>query len=183
MNPSLGDVTDLGPESLLGFDAEGQHAQDVRDRLALATRYLASWYKATKGSERQAMWWQRIDDEREKIERAYSLACADGNETFLNLPARAAYVDAAETWPALWRDLKLSADTLPEPSLIDAVAGIASAPFAMLPTLSNEFGKALGDSLGNLGRRLFPWLLVGAAAWGVYTFREPLTRALNKAAA
>lgn len=174
------DNDNLGAESLLGVDAEGEAAQDVRDRLALASRYLANWYRATKGSDDQATWWQRIDDQRRKVEDAYELASASGNELFLGTAARAAYVDAAAGWPQLWRDLKLSADTLPEPSLLDQAASLASAPFAMLPTLGNELGKAIGGALGSLVRQLFPYILVAGAAGVVYVFRAPIMAVVAK---
>jgi len=176
------DEENLGPESLLGVDAQGELAQDARDHLALATRYLANWYKATKGSPDEATWWQRIDTERSRVERAYKLASEPGNETFLGAAARAAYVDAAAEWPQLWRDLKLSADTLPEPSLLDQAATLATAPFAMLPTLGNEVGKAIGGALGALVRQLFPWILVAGVGGVVYAFRVPIGRVLSKVA-
>lgn len=175
------DTEDLGAEGLLGPDAEGQLAQDVRDRLALATRYLANWYRATKGSDNQAIWWQRIDTERVKVERAYELAGRQENQVFLGAEARAAYVDAAEGWPQLWRDLKLSSDTLVEPSLLDQAATIAQSPLAFLPTFSEGLAKAVGDSLAGITRQLAPWLLVAAVAGTVYVFRKPLLRLAEKA--
>jgi hypothetical protein len=177
------DVENLGPESLLGVDAEGEAAQDVRDRLALATRYLANFYRATKGSDDQALWWQRIDTQRAKVERAYALAGTAENQLFLGDEARAAYVDAAATWPQLWRDLKLSSDTLKEPSLLDRAASVAENPLAFLPTFSEGLSKAVGDSLAAIARQLAPWLLLAGAAGVVYVFRKPLMAAAAKVSA
>jgi hypothetical protein len=177
------DTEDLGAEGLLGPDAEGQLAQDVRDRLALATRYLANWYRATKGSDDQALWWQKIDTERAKVERAYEIAGRQENQLFLGREALAAYVDAAEGWPSLWRELKLSSDTLVEPSLLDRAAGIVENPLAFLPTVSEGLAKAVGDSLAGIARQLAPWLIVAGVAGAVYVFRRPLMRLAEKVGA
>lgn len=182
MEGSWADNQNLGVESLLGPDADGVAAPDARDVLALASRYLANWYKATKGSEDQDVWWQRIDTERAKVELAYKLASQEDSTYFLTRAAKAAYTDAAHDWPQLWRDLKLSADTLPEPSLIDEVASIVTAPFSILPTLGNEVGKAVGGAVGNLVRQVFPYVLLTGGIIVVYTFREPILLGLKKAA-
>ncbi len=177
------DTENLGAESLLGVDAEGEEAQDVRDRLALATRFLANWYRATKGSEDQAVWWQKIDAERIRVERAYALAGTAENQVFLGTEARAAYVDAAAGWPGLWRELKLSAATLAEPSLLDRAASIAEAPLSFLPSFSEGLSKAVGDSLAAVMRQLAPWLLVAGAVGVVYVFRKPLGALASKVSA
>jgi hypothetical protein len=178
---SYGDSVDLGVESLLGPDA-AEPAQILRDRLALASRYLANWYKATKGSDNKAVWWQRIDAERAKVEAAYSEYSKPENLTFGGRTASALYLNAAQDWPQLWRDLKLSPDTLVEQSLIDSVADVFTAPFSVLPTMGNEIGKAIGGALGGLVRQLFPWLLAAGAVGLVYVFRAPLARAASQVA-
>lgn len=177
---SYADSENLGVESLLGPDADGQAAQDVRDRLALATRYLANWYRATKGSDDQDVWWQKIDALRTKVERAYALAGTADNQLFLGRSALAAYADAAQDWPELWRDLKLSSDTLAEPSLIDRAADFTTNPLAFLPSLSEAFAKAVGDSLAAIARQLTPWLIAGVVVGGVYVFRKPLVALASK---
>jgi hypothetical protein len=180
------DNQDLGAESLLGPDAD-EDAQTLRDRLALATRYLANWYKATKDSAGQAVWWQRIDAERTKVEAAYSELAKQENTYFAGRIAKAYYMDAAAGWPQLWRDLKLSADTLPDPSLLDSAADllttIAHTPSAAIADVGNEIGKAIGGSLGNLWRQAWPWLLVAGGVGVVYMLRKPLALAASKAVA
>jgi len=174
------DVENLGPESLLGIDAQGEHAQDVRDRLALATRYLANFYRAVADSADVALWRQRIDTVRAKVERAYSLASTPDNATFLGSAARAAYVDAAAGWPQLWRDLKLSPDTLIERTLLDRAASIAEAPLSFLPTFAEGLAKSLGDTLGGIARQLAPAVAVAGAVGLVYVFRRPLLALVGK---
>lgn len=173
----------LGPESLLGDSDVVDTAQDMRDRLALATRYLANWYRATKGSDNQGVWWQRIDTERTRVEAAYSELTKNENTYFASRKAKALYNDAARDFPQLWRDLTLSADTLPEPSLLNQAADLATTiwhtPSAIVSDIGNEIGKAIGGALGNLWRQAWPWLLVGGAAYGVYVFRAPIAAALK----
>lgn len=181
------DNQELGAESLLGFDAQDLDGQEARDKLARATLYLANWYRATKGSENQAIWWQRIDVERLRVEEAYRLATAPESLYFLTRAAKAAYADAAADWPQLWRDLKLSADTLPEPSLLDEAATFATAPLQMLTNAGNEIGKAVGETVnqtvGQLVRGMFPVLVAAAGVAIVYIFRRPILGLVTKAAA
>lgn len=177
-------LEDLGPEGLLGPDAEGEDAQALRDRLSLASRYMANWYKATKGSDNQDVWWQRIDAERTKVEAAYAEMIKQENTFFAGTVARGLYADAASTWPQLWRDLTLSADTLPDPTLIDQAAGVLTmighTPAALVADVGNEIGKAIGGGLGNIWRQAWPWLLVAGGFYAVYTFRRPLAAVIGK---
>ncbi len=174
---------DLGAESVLG-EGIGEDAETLRGRLALATRYLANWYRATKGSENQAVWYQRIDALRAKVERAYAELCKPANVTFGGRGAMALYASAAADWPQLWRDLTLSADTLPEPSLLDKAASFIDAPFKILPALADDLGAAVGGAAGNLLRQIwvntYPFLIGGVIIGGVWYFRAPLLALMPK---
>ncbi len=177
-----GDSENLGVESILGIDAN-EDAQTLRDRLALSTRYIANWYRATKGSDDQATWYQRIDTERAKVEAAYNELIKSENAYFPGRTAKALYQDAANDWPQLWRDLKLSADTLSEPSLLDTAADFGTTllhtPSAIISDIGNEVGKAIGGAAGNLWRQAWPWLLVAGVGVTVYYFRAPISAALS----
>ena len=178
------DVQDLGVESLLGdVDADALDAQEARDRLALASRYIANWYKATKGTGNQDIWWQKIDVERAKVEAAYNLASDMSSAGFLTSAARIAYRDAAAGWPGLWRELELSADTLADPSLISQAASLLEAPLAFIPTVTENVSKAIGNTLGAFFRPLVPWLILGGVVGGVYLLRKPIGKLLGEVGA
>lgn len=180
---SWADSENLGPESLLGDASMLDDAADGRDRLALALRYLANWYRATKDSKDKELWWQRIDMERAKVERAYKGAADPFNALFWGNTMVDLYNAAAKDWPQLWRDLKLSPDTLVETTLLDKAASVLESPLAFLPTLANNIGDAIGGSIGNLTRQLFPWILLASGVGLVYVFRKPLLAAAAKVSA
>jgi hypothetical protein len=173
-------IEDLGAESVLGDSSLLEDAQDGRDRLVLALRYLPNWYKATEGTDLQIAWWRRLDILRDKIERAYKRAITPEEKWFFGKLARDLYDDAARDWPQIWRELTL---LVPDPSLLDKAASIITSPLAGLPTIGNELGKIVGATLGNIVRQVWPWLLVGGAVLVVYTFRAPLARAVSKGVA
>lgn len=171
----MSEAINLGPESLLGIP-DGAMAQELRDRLDVALRFLANWYKATKGSADQAIWWLKIDQVRAKVEAAYkSFTPAD---LWLRDSAVALYNEAAAAFPPLWRELTFSADTLPSPSLLDYPAAYLDAVIETPGYLIHKIGKSLGDgiggALGALTEKLWPYLLVAGVVAGVYVFRAPL---------
>lgn len=178
------DPVDLGPESLLGVP-DGEDAPTLRDRLDLALRYLANWYKATKGSDNQATWWAKIDQVRAKVEAAYkSFSPAD---LFLGNDAVALYNSAALAFPDMYRQLALSRDTLPDPGLLDVAADISDAiletPGYVINKLGDSLARGIGGAAGSLVEKLLPYLLLAGAVYGVYLFRAPLLRFVGKAAA
>lgn len=184
MTTSWADTEDLGAEGLLGdVDADALDAQEARDRLALASRYLANWYRATKGSTDQDIWWAKIDAERALVEEAYRQASDMSSAGFLTRAARAAYTAASMGWAPLYRELKLSPDTLTSPDLIDQAADLLHAPLAFIPTVAESVSKAIGNTLGGIVRPIFPWLIGGVALGLVYVFRKPIGDALGKVSA
>lgn len=128
---------DSGPESLLD-DPTGQDAQELHDKLERALLYISNWYKAVEGSARQSTWWQRIDQLRSKVERALKLM--DPATLFPGNAARAAYNDAALSFPGLWRELTLSSDTFLHPGLLDEAADSIFAPVV-------KIGQAAGQAV------------------------------------
>ena len=178
-------MPDLGLESLLGT-SDGELAQDLRDRLALSTRYLTNWYRATDGSENKAVWWQKIDTVRAKVERAYADLLEASNASFAGVRARGDYDDASAAWAQLWRELELSADTI-DSSLIYSIADwadtVAHAPGLLAIQVGNELGKAAGGALGAFLAQTWPYL-AGAGALGlIYVFRRPLVALAGKVGA
>ncbi len=186
----------LGTESLLGdVESEALDAPTMRDRLALSTRYLANWYRATseqlaktiesRGPD-QAVWWAKIDAERAKVEAAWTALQDPLSQYFAGLPAKRLYQDASNGWAALYRELVLSADTL-DASLLDVAASFGDtlfhAPGLLIPAVGNEIGKAVGGALGNILSRTWPYLLGAGVLFGAYIFRRPLVAAVNKVAA
>jgi len=171
------DLEDLGAESVLGDSSLLDDAQDGRDRLALALRYLPNWYKATEGTDAQIVWWRRLDILRDKVERAYKAAIRPEDQWFFGREARDLYDDAAHDWPQTWRELTL---LVPDPSILDKAASILTSPLAGLPTIGNELGKIVGATLGNVVRQLWPWLAVAGVVGVVYVFRAPLMAAASK---
>lgn len=171
--------TDLGVENLLGIDGTGQLSSDLRESLALATRYIANWYKATKDSDNKDVWWQKIDTERAKVEAAYNLLLQADQNPFPGNTGIAAYSDAASGWPQLWRDLSLSPDTI-DTSLLNSAADffttVAEAPGLIIPQIGNELGKIVGGTLGNFLAQTWPYIALVGAAGVIYVFRGPLGR-------
>jgi hypothetical protein len=180
----MADLVSLGPESLLSIP-DGEDAQTLHDRLDLALRYLANWYKATDGATDKAIWWTRIDQVRAKVEAAER--AINPGLIFPGNTEIALYNDAALNFPQLWRDLTLSADTLPEPGLLDRAADlfdtVLETPGYIIHKVASAAGKALGDGAKDLVYQAWPFLALAAAAGVVYFFRVPLGRALSKGAA
>jgi hypothetical protein len=181
-------ATDVGVESLLGdWDADdlAVDVQTARDRLVLATRYLANWYAATKDSDNKAIWWQKIDDLRTRVEAAYAvLSKPENTGPFPHPEAKAAYQVAALAWPGLWREITLSGEVNIHFDLIDQAADllttIAHTPGAIVRDIGNEVGKAVGGAAGNLLRWTWPYLILAGALGTVYIFRAPILKWASK---
>lgn len=174
---------DLGPESLLGV-AEGETAQELRNRLDLALRYIANWYRATDDSEGKVIWWVRIDQTRALVEEAFRLC--NPADIFPGRDGVAAYNAASASFAELWRALTLSADTLPRRDLIDIAAdyfdAVVETPGYLTKKITNTITEGIGGALGAALGNLWPWLLLAGAAWAIWTFRAPLSRAIGKVA-
>lgn len=177
----MAEVLDFGPESLLGVP-DGEDAQTLRDRLELALRYLANWYRATKGSDNQDLWWGRIDQERAKVEAAFR--AMDPARVFPGRAELAAYNDAAAGFPQLWRDLTLSADTLPDPSLLDRAADIIDTIFEtpgyVIDKLTNSLARGVGNGVASIWANLWPVIVVAGVVGLIYVFRVPLAAAAGR---
>lgn len=160
---------DLGPESVLQ-DAEGTPATEVRDRLGLALRYIANWYKATRESDDRATWWAKIDACRVKVEEAF--AAMDPTKVFPGNAELAVYHEAQLAFPALWRELTLSVDTLPHPDLIDKAASyletLVQLPQIVIPDIGDWLARLVGGTLGRILEQLWPWLAL--AGGGVFLY-------------
>jgi hypothetical protein len=187
-------MENLGTESLLG-DPEGEDAQTLRDRLALSTRYLANWYRATESSAAktisgrppdQAVWWAKIDLVRRKIELAYQDLLNPLSQYFAGPVAKADYQDASNAWAQLYRELLLSVETI-DASLIDVAADfgdmLAHSPALLVASVGNEAGKAIGGALGLFLAKTWPYLVGAGVLFTIYIFRVPLVRAVGKVAA
>lgn len=174
--------TASGTESLLGI-ADGLSASEMRDNLALSTRYLSNWYKATDGSDNQSVWWGRIDHLRASIEATYKELTDPANTYFAGKAAIADYNAASQEWSGLFRDITFSADAnqvslLSQlPSLVDTIAD----PASWVPSIGNELGKAFGGLIGQFLRQTWPYLAVAGVVVVVYVFREPLAKLAGKA--
>lgn len=174
------DLADLGPESLLGI-AEGEDAPTLRDRLDLALRYIANWYKATKGSDNQDIWWAKIDQVRAKVETAYH--SFSPGDLFLGKDAVRLYNDAAAAFPGLWRELNLTRDTLPDPGLLDVAADIGDAvletPGYLINKVGDSLARGIGGAAGSLVERLWPYLLVAGIVLAIWLFHKPIEAAVS----
>jgi hypothetical protein len=180
--PQLDNATTSGVENLLGY-ADDLDAQTMRDRLALATRYLANWYKATKGTDDQGVWWQQIDTLRASVESVYKEMTDPANSFFAAKSTIGHYNDAANAWSDLWRRITLSIDAN-QISLMSALpdlpSAILEAPGVILPQIGNELGKIIGGTLGQFLRQTWPYLAVAGAVGLVYVFRAPLSKLAGK---
>jgi hypothetical protein len=172
-------ATDLGVESFLGdADADGLGNADAREKLALSTRYLANWYKATSGSDNKDVWYQKIDALRNKVETLYAQLTADDNP-FLSPVEKSDYNAASGAWADLWRQLTLSEDTV-DISLVNSVADFAStavsAPGVIIPDLFEKAGSLINDSVGKFFAQVWPVLTVIVIGGAIYVFRKPLSK-------
>lgn len=176
---------------------------ELRDRISAALRYTFSWSKAlSPGSGvvlnvaagaydpiAAAEFGKRISDMQDALRALYSLLPPD--LVFVGNPQKTAYESVSAAFAQLYRDLALSADTLPRPELLQQLGDLGSAalnaPAAAATTLAQEIANALarllGGTAGAIWAALWPWLLVAGGAGVVYVFRAPLGRALGKAAA
>ncbi|HET7485835.1 MAG TPA: hypothetical protein VFJ64_10745 [Solirubrobacterales bacterium] len=181
----------LGPESLLAY-GDGEDAQTLHDRLDLALRYIANWYKATGDSANKSIWWTRIDQVRAKVEAAER--AMNPSQVFPGNAELALYNDAGPAFAQLWRDLTLSADTLPDPSLLAKAADtldtilqtpgyVVSAAADAAAKIAGALGKGAGDAARNFVFSAWPLLAIAGIAGVVYFFRKPLARALSTGAA
>jgi len=173
-NPDLG-----AAGSLLGT-GDGELASDLHDRLDLALQYLANWYRATKGSDNQDVWWTKIDQVRAKVETAERQITA--SEVFPTSAQVALYNDASAGYADLYTELQLSADTLPQPALIDKAADlfttIVQTPSTLVTYVAGVIGKGAGDATKQFFLGAWPLLLAAGVVGGVYLFRKPLAKAL-----
>ncbi len=171
------DNPNLGASSALGT-GDGELAGDLHDRLDLALQYIANWYRATKGSDNQDLWWAKIDQVRAKVENAERLITAA--EVFPTADQVALYNDASSSYASLYTELYTSADTLPQPALIDQAADlvttIVEAPSTFITYAAGLIGKTAGDAAKQFFLGAWPVLLVGAVV--VVVFRKPLAKAL-----
>lgn len=180
----MSDTLALGPESLLGLP-DGEDSQTLHDRLDLALRYLANWYKASDDSANRAIWWTRIDQVRAKVEAAER--AINPASLFPSVSEVALYNDAALAFPGLWRDLTLSADTLPQPGLLDVAADyldtLIETPGYIVTKAANAAGKALGQGAKDFVYQAWPLLVVAGVGAVLYFLRAPIARALQTGAA
>lgn len=179
-------ATDLGVESFLGdADADELGNADAREKLALATRYLANWYKATSDSDNKAVWYQKIDTLRNKVESLYTELTADDNP-FLSPSEVTEYNGVSANWAELWRDLNFSTDTI-DVSLINQAADLATtiikAPTVAIPNLMEALGKLVNDSVGKFMAQAYPVILLIGGVAVVYVFRKPLATLASKVSA
>jgi hypothetical protein len=162
------DNPNLGASSVLGI-ADGELTADLHSRLDLALQYIANWYKATKGSDNQDVWWTQIDQVRAKVD-----------DVFPSSSEVAMYNDASASYAALYTQLYASYDTLPQPALIDQAADLATTivqtPSYVITWLAGLVGKTVNDAAKNLFLEAWPVLLVAGAAGVLYLFRRPLSR-------
>lgn len=171
------DNPDLGAAGQLGR-ADGEQSADLHDRLDLALRYIANWYKATKGSANQDVWWAKIDQVRAKVETAERTITSD--DVFPSSSEVAMYNDASDSYAGLFTELYTSYDTLPQPALIDQAADLTSTivefPSYVVTKAADLVGKTIGDSAKALFVETWPVLL--AAGVLAFVFRKPLAKAL-----
>jgi hypothetical protein len=97
-----------------------------------------------------------------------------------------AYNDAALVFPGLWRELTLSADTLPEPSLLDVAASIADTiletPGYVIDRVTNSLANGLGNGAASVWHNLWPVFLAAGVLGLLYIFRAPLAAAAGRLA-
>lgn len=180
----LGTASILGDPDTAGPDGTPLGADDMRTQLALSTRYLANWYNATDGSDNKSIWWQKIDTERALVESTYAEMLLAENLYFPTAQAKSDYLQAANGWATLYEELQLSADTLPQPSLLDQAASFVSttlkAPQVIIPNLFDELGSILNASLGKFLAQAWPVVTVAAIGGILYVFGKPLSKLWEK---
>lgn len=160
--------------------------ETLHKRIAQAFRYCASWFDAVKGSGHEAEWGKRIADVMNEL--TATLAIMPLLDVFPGNQAKASYQQASADFAQLYRDLALSADTLPKRALLDQLGDIPTAlfqaPTAAAKWIAEQAAQTIGNVLGNtvaaIWRNLWPFLLVAGGAGVVWLFRAPLGRALGK---
>jgi hypothetical protein len=195
-------VIDVSPavESTLSFADEP--VAELRDRVVRALGYTFSWLKAVgagnnvlevaagaAGPVEAAAWQIKIRSLQSSLREL--LVMLPLSDTFATKDAKAAYERASGAFAEMYRQLVLSASTLPQPELLDSVADLGTAlfqaPAAAITTVaeqaSNAIARALGGTAGAIWSALWPWLLVAAVGGVVYVFRAPAARALGKVTA
>ena len=162
---------------------------ELRDRIDLAFRYTVSWASAAGDYAAGAdgvNFAYRIDAMQTSLRQLYALMPL--SDTFPGKDAKAAYENVSQQYAQLYRDLVFSADTLPQPTLLEYAASfgqaLIDAPVAAITgameKIANGAAKALGGTAGAIWSALWPWLLVAGGAGAVWLFRAPLLRALGK---
>jgi hypothetical protein len=176
---TVGTNLDLATESFLGdADADELGNQDARAKLALATRYIANWYKATSGSENKDVWYQKIDSLRSGVQTLYTQLTADGNP-FLSTQQKSDYNAVSGNWADLWRQLMLSTDTIDRTLMsqaADFVTTTLNAPGIAIPAIFQSVGGIINDSVGKFMAQVWPVIIIAGVAGGIYLFRAPLSR-------
>jgi hypothetical protein len=180
-------LADVSAESALGF-ADATPIVELRERIDRAFRYTVSWSSAAgDATDRSgAPFKARIDNVQWALRGLYGLMPL--SDTFAGKDAVAAYNQVSALYAQLYRDLATSADTLPQPALLETVAGIGKAmidaPVAAatgaMEQLANGVARLLGGTAGALWSALWPWLLLAGGAGAIWLFRAPLGRALGK---
>lgn len=187
-------------ESVLSFADEP--IEVLRDRVLQAMRYTFSWSRAVgegagvlgaaggaPGALAAAAWQQRIAGMQAALREL--LVMMPLSDRFAGRDAVAAYERVSQGFAQLYRELVLSAATLPRPDLLDQLGDLGSAvfqaPAAAITTVaeqaSNAIARALGGTAGAIWSALWPWLLVAGGVGLIYLFRAPAGRALAKVTA
>lgn len=179
---------DVSAESVLSIADEPVDV--LRQRIQLALRYTFSWMDAAgDASDRDGVpFSKRISDVQTALFVLLDLIPA--GSVFIGKDAKAAYERVSRGYAELYRDVVFSADTLPQPSLIEVLGDLGTAafkaPVAAAKTAAQMIADSIRQLLGNtaaaLWTNLWPWLLLAGGAGLVYLFRAPLARALGKVA-
>jgi len=168
---------DLGVGNFLGT-GDGTPSADLHANLDLALQYLANWYKATKGSDNQDLYWTQIDQVRAKVELAERTI--DPANVFPSNSEVQLYNDASAAFADEYQTLALSYDTLPQPALLSEAADLTTTIVEMPSTIVTKLANVVGSGLGNATKQFFlqawPFFVVGAVVAGLYIFRRPLAR-------
>jgi hypothetical protein len=182
-------LANVSAESALSFADEPVDV--LRDRIDLAFRYTVSWAKAAgdyaTGPD-GLPFSVRIDQMQSALQGLYALLPL--SDVFPTKDAKAAYEKVSAQYAQLYRDLVFSADTLPDPTLIEVASSLAAAlvdaPVAAITAgmekVAGGAAKLLGGTAGALWSALWPWLLVAGAAGAIYVFRARIGRAVGKVA-
>lgn len=195
-----GGAFNSGVESTLGLaDAP---VLELRDRIYTALGYTFSWSAALKPGSgvvlnvatgaydpiAAAQLAARVSDMQDTLRALYNELTPDMQ--FLGRDQVSAYESISAAFAQLYRDLTLSASSLPRPDLLDQVGDIGSAFFdapaaaitALAEKASNGIARTLGGATAAIWSALWPWILIAGIVGVVYVFRAPLGRAVGKVA-